>query len=93
MLDAHLVVEYVRNARGRVAWCVQDANRQRAELKRLAVLEEPVELRAIGLQIVHVVDRFERRLHSLDVLANAVRSVGALGLQVLRSSQMVCTSV
>ena len=85
-----LFADNVADAGGRVARRVQHAHLERAELKLVAFGKEPIELRAVGRQVVQVVERLERRLHRLDVFADAVRRVGALGLQVLRTSQVIC---
>jgi hypothetical protein len=55
-----------------------------ADLEALTVLEQMIEVAAVGFQIGGVEDRAENALHILDVLADADLGAG-LGLDVGRA--------
>ena len=61
---------------------------KRADLEPLAVLEQMVEVAAIGFQIGGVEDRPENALHIFDVLADADLGAG-LRLHIGRAGQVV----
>ena len=53
-----------------MAWQMHDFDVERANLKMLAVREEPVEVAAVGLQILHGEHRPKEPLNVADMLAN-----------------------
>ena len=57
----------------RMAGDVHDLNIERADIEMLAVAKQPVEIRAVGLQIVEREDRSKIFLHLDDMLADADR--------------------
>ena len=63
-----------------------------ADLEPLAILEQAIEVAAVGLQIGGVEHRPEDALHLLDVLADADLGAG-LGLDVGRAGQVVGVGV
>ena len=59
-----------------------------ADLEALTVLEQMIEVAAVGFQISGVEDRAKNALHILDVLADTDPGAG-LGLDIGRAGQVI----
>ena len=90
--DEHRVLDLVGDVGRRMAGRVEHLRLELADVEALAVLEQVIEVAAVGLQIGGVEDRPENALHILDVLADADLGAG-LGLDIGRARQVVGMSV
>ena len=86
--DKGRVRDLVSDIRRRMTRRVDHFGIQFADLETFAILEQMIEIAAVGLEISCVKDRSENSLHVLDVLADADIGPG-LGLDVGRARQMV----